>query len=97
MVQANGFGQHTVWTGVLAEVAILVEGKAGPVRGAPAPLCTRRGHRPRKLAPVQEAALAAHIAAHPDLTLAALQVWLRDELLRQAPRAHPRWSVATHW
>jgi len=40
---------------------------------------TRRGHRPRKLAPAQEAALAAHIAAHPDLTLAALQVWLHDE------------------
>ena len=40
---------------------------------------TRRGHRPRKLTPVQEAALAAHIAAHPDLTLAALQAWLLAE------------------
>ena len=34
---------------------------------------SRRGHRPRKLSSVQEAALAAHITAHPDLTLAALQ------------------------
>lgn len=39
----------------------------------------RRGHRPRKLSPVQEAALAAHISAHPDLTLAALQAWLLAE------------------
>jgi transposase len=39
----------------------------------------RRGHRPRKLTLTQEAALAAHIEAHPDLTLAALQTWLRDE------------------
>ena len=38
-----------------------------------------RGHRPRKLTPAQEAALAAHITAHPDLTLAALQTWLLDE------------------
>jgi transposase len=36
----------------------------------------RRGHRPRKLTPAQESALAAHIAAHPDITLAALQTWL---------------------
>jgi D-serine deaminase-like pyridoxal phosphate-dependent protein len=34
---------------------------------------SRRGHRPRKLTPEQEATLAAHIAAHPDITLAALQ------------------------
>ena len=27
----------------------------------------RRGHRPRKLTPEQEAALAAHIEAHPDI------------------------------
>jgi transposase len=40
---------------------------------------SRRGHRPRKLSPAQEAALAAHIAAHPDLTLAALQAWLMAE------------------
>lgn len=39
----------------------------------------RRGHRARKLAPAQETALAAHIAAHPDLTLAALQAWLLAE------------------
>jgi len=37
---------------------------------------SRRGHRPRKLNPAQEAALAAHIEAQPDLTLAALQGWL---------------------
>ena len=35
----------------------------------------RRGHRPRKLRLEQEAALAAH----PDITLAALQTWLTDE------------------
>src|SRR6202140_2015439 len=40
---------------------------------------TRRGHRPRKLTPAQEAALAAHIAAHPDITLAALQTWLAGD------------------
>ena len=39
---------------------------------------TRRGHRPRKLSAVQEAALLAHIEAHPDLTLAALPAWLLD-------------------
>jgi transposase len=39
---------------------------------------SRRGHRPRKLSPAQEAALSAHIEAHPDLTLRALQAWLRD-------------------
>jgi len=40
---------------------------------------TRRGHRPRKLTPGQEAAVAAHIAAYPDITLAALQAWLLAE------------------
>src|SRR5258708_1776832 len=40
---------------------------------------SRRGHRPRKLTPAQEAVLAAHIAAHPDITLAALQTWLAGE------------------
>src|SRR5438445_11001400 len=40
---------------------------------------SRRGHRPRKLTPTQEAALASHITAHPDLTLAALQTWLLAE------------------
>jgi transposase len=39
----------------------------------------RRGHRPRKLSPIQEAALAEHIAAHADITLAALQSWLLAE------------------
>jgi len=38
-----------------------------------------RGHRPRKLTPMQEAALAAHLAAYPDITLATLQVWLEAE------------------
>lgn len=40
---------------------------------------SRRGHRPRKLNPAQEAALAVHIEAQPDLTLAALQTWLLAE------------------
>lgn len=40
---------------------------------------TRRGHRPRKLSPAQETALASHIEAHPDLTLAALRTWLLVE------------------
>src|SRR6266705_3956685 len=40
---------------------------------------SRRGHRPRKLTLAQEAALAAHITAHPDLTLASLQAWLVTE------------------
>jgi transposase len=40
---------------------------------------TRRGHRPRKLTPAQEAALAVHITAYPDTTLAALQAWLAGE------------------
>jgi transposase len=39
----------------------------------------RRGHRPRKLTAEQETALATHIAAHPDITLAALQTWLAAE------------------
>src|SRR5258708_6639915 len=39
----------------------------------------RRGSRPRKRTPAQEAAVAAHIAAHPDIPLAALQPWLADE------------------
>ena len=39
----------------------------------------RRGHRPRKLTPEQEGALASHIGAHPDTTLAALQTWLAAE------------------
>jgi len=38
-----------------------------------------RGHRPRKLSAEQEASLAAHIEAHPDLTLARLQDWLEAE------------------
>lgn len=35
-----------------------------------------RGHRPRKLSSDQERALAAHIEAYPDITLARLQDWL---------------------
>jgi len=38
-----------------------------------------RGHRPRKLSADQEAALEAHIEAHPDFTLARLQDWLEAE------------------
>src|SRR5260370_29259208 len=40
---------------------------------------SRRGHRPRKLTPEREAAVPAHIAAHPDITLAALQTWLAGQ------------------
>jgi transposase len=40
---------------------------------------TVRGHRPRKLTPAQEAALAAHVEAHSDMTLAAMQAWLDAE------------------
>lgn len=39
----------------------------------------RRGHRPRKLTPTQEAALAAHVEAHSDMTLSAMQAWLEAE------------------
>jgi len=38
-----------------------------------------RGHRPRKLTPDQEAALAAHVGANSDMTLAAMQSWLEVE------------------
>ncbi len=38
-----------------------------------------RGHRPRKLSAGQEGALAAHITAHPDITLARLRDWLLTE------------------
>ena len=40
---------------------------------------TNRGHRPRKLSPEQEAALAARIQGEPDITLARLQDWLCDQ------------------
>lgn len=40
---------------------------------------SRRGHRPRKLTPEQEIALAAYIKAHNDVTLAAAQLWLASE------------------
>lgn len=54
--------------------AVIRRRRTGEVNASP-----RRGHRPRKLSPVQEAALAVHIEAHPDLTLAALQAWLVAE------------------
>lgn len=38
-----------------------------------------RGHRPRKLSPDQEAALAGHVHANNDVTLAVLQGWLEAE------------------
>jgi len=46
-------------------------GDSGPNRN--------RGHRPRKLTAAQERALAARIAAQPDITLARLQDWLWAE------------------
>jgi transposase len=54
--------------------ALIRRRRTGEVSARP-----RRGHRPRKLLPAQEAALAAHIEAHPDLTLAVLQAWLLAE------------------
>lgn len=54
--------------------ALIRRRHTGEVNASP-----RRGHRPRKLSPAQECALAAHIEAHPDLTLAALQTWLLAE------------------
>src|ERR1700686_214468 len=50
--------------------------RRGTGRVGPSP---RRRPRPRKLTAVQEAALAAHIAANPDMTLAAMQSWLLAE------------------
>jgi transposase len=38
-----------------------------------------RGHRPKKLTPDQEAALAAHVLANSDMTLAMMQSWLEAE------------------
>ena len=38
-----------------------------------------RGHAPRKLTPAQETALAAHMRAHPGITLARVQAWLEAE------------------
>lgn len=38
-----------------------------------------RGHRPRKLTPAQETALAARIEADPEITLARLRAWLLSE------------------
>jgi transposase len=54
--------------------ALIRRRRTGQVMASP-----RRGHRPRKLSPAQDVALAAHIEAHPDLTLAALQAWLLAE------------------
>lgn len=38
-----------------------------------------RGHRPRKLSPDQELALAAHIRSRPGITLAQVQAWLEAD------------------
>jgi transposase len=38
-----------------------------------------RGHAPRKLTPAREMALAAHIKAHPGITLARVKDWLEAE------------------
>ena len=54
--------------------ALIRRRRTGEVSASP-----RRGHRPRKLSPAQEVALAEHITAQPDLTLAALQAWLLAE------------------
>lgn len=39
----------------------------------------RRGHRPRKLSPDQELALAAHIRSRPGITLTQAQAWLEAD------------------
>ena len=54
--------------------ALIRRRRTGDVEAA-----SRRGHRPRKLTPEQEAALGARLAAHGDITLAALQRWLLAE------------------
>lgn len=54
--------------------ALIRRRETGAVEASP-----NRGHRPRKLTPAQESALATHIAAHPDITLAAIQTWLESE------------------
>src|SRR3712207_3467189 len=54
--------------------ALIRRRETGAVEASPS-----RGHRPRKLTPAQETALAVHIAAHPDITLAALRRWLESE------------------
>jgi transposase len=46
--------------------------------GDPGP-SLNRGHAPRKLTPAQETALAAHMTAHPGITLARVQDWLAAE------------------
>lgn len=38
-----------------------------------------RGHNPRKLSPVQELALAAHMRSRPGITLVQAQAWLLTE------------------
>ena len=45
--------------------------------GSAAP-SANRGHKPRTLTPVQEAALRAHVAATPGITLAQAQAWLLE-------------------
>jgi transposase len=60
---------------------------------------SRRGHRPRKLNPAQEAGLAAHIEAQPDLTLAVLQGGAADRARGAALQrgdvvgGRPAWAV----
>src|SRR5713226_7029785 len=57
---------------------------------------TRRGHRPRKLTPEQEAAVAAHIAAHPDITLRLCKPgwWVSTRCGSRTGRCG-RWSPAS--
>lgn len=45
--------------------------------GSAAP-SANRGHKPRALTPAQEAALKAHLAATPGVTLAQVQAWLLE-------------------
>jgi transposase len=54
--------------------ALIRRRRTGETRASPV-----RGHRPRKLTPDQEAALASHVRANADMTLAAMQSWLEAE------------------
>ena len=58
---------------------------------------TRRGHQPCKLSPVQEAALAAWIDAHPDLTLGAGTFAQPDQTSQHRAAALPAWPHRYNW
>src|SRR3977135_4455185 len=68
--------------GMAARAAARVfRGSVSDIYKALIPRCRtgEAGSRPPELPLAQEAALAAHITAQPDLTLAVLQTWLLEE------------------